>query len=155
MELRGLEQIDLVGHSLGGMVALKVAADYPARVRHLVLLSTPVLPPQKVLKQQRRLLRLMPASSFVDLPKEMVLSALDALAAADISTDLSRVCAPTLAVVAAEDSLNLAAAQLLADQIGAQIYQVAGKAEEILTDQAVVVAGLIEAFCTDCWPEIS
>jgi pimeloyl-ACP methyl ester carboxylesterase len=35
----GLGQIDLVGHSFGGMVAAEIAATYPARVRRLVLLD--------------------------------------------------------------------------------------------------------------------
>jgi pimeloyl-ACP methyl ester carboxylesterase len=36
----GLEQLNLLGHSHGGMVAMAYAAAYPARVRRLVLAST-------------------------------------------------------------------------------------------------------------------
>jgi pimeloyl-ACP methyl ester carboxylesterase len=35
----GLEQVDLVGHSFGGMVAAEIAATYPRRVRRLVLID--------------------------------------------------------------------------------------------------------------------
>src|SRR3954452_18759785 len=35
----GLEQVDLMGYSLGGMVALRTAIQHPALVRRLVLLS--------------------------------------------------------------------------------------------------------------------
>ena len=38
-ERLGLEQIDLVGHSFGGMVAAEIAATYPNRVRNLVLID--------------------------------------------------------------------------------------------------------------------
>jgi pimeloyl-ACP methyl ester carboxylesterase len=36
----GIEQADVMGYSLGGMVALRVAIQHPARVRKLVLAST-------------------------------------------------------------------------------------------------------------------
>lgn len=35
----GLEQIDLIGHSFGGMIAAEIAAAYPHRVRKLVLID--------------------------------------------------------------------------------------------------------------------
>ena len=38
--ISGLEQIDLLGHSHGGVVAMRYAAAHPARVRRLVLAST-------------------------------------------------------------------------------------------------------------------
>ncbi|MBL6752371.1 MAG: alpha/beta fold hydrolase [Nevskia sp.] len=38
-EKLGLAQIDLVGHSFGGMVAAEIAATYPGRVRKLVLID--------------------------------------------------------------------------------------------------------------------
>ena len=36
----GVERLDLLGHSHGGVVAMAYAAEYPARVRRLVLMST-------------------------------------------------------------------------------------------------------------------
>ena len=36
----GLERVHLVGHSMGGMIALQVALDYPERVDRLVLYGT-------------------------------------------------------------------------------------------------------------------
>jgi pimeloyl-ACP methyl ester carboxylesterase len=35
----GLDQVDLIGHSFGGMVAAEIAAAYPDRVRRLVLID--------------------------------------------------------------------------------------------------------------------
>jgi pimeloyl-ACP methyl ester carboxylesterase len=39
-EAMGFKEINLVGFSLGGMIAQQVALDYPSLVRHLVLLGT-------------------------------------------------------------------------------------------------------------------
>jgi esterase len=44
MDLLGLEQADLVGHSLGGYVALTVAQLAPRRVRRLLVEETPIPP---------------------------------------------------------------------------------------------------------------
>ena len=35
----GLDKVDVVGHSMGGMLAARFARTYPARIRHLVLYS--------------------------------------------------------------------------------------------------------------------
>lgn len=45
MEVQGMEQADVAGHSLGGMVAQRLAADHPERVSNMVLVATMVLPP--------------------------------------------------------------------------------------------------------------
>jgi len=40
-EFLGLDEVDVMGHSLGGGVALRTAIDHPGLVRRLVLVSTP------------------------------------------------------------------------------------------------------------------
>jgi pimeloyl-ACP methyl ester carboxylesterase len=40
----GVEQADVLGHSMGGLIALEVAALYPARVRRLVLAASCAAP---------------------------------------------------------------------------------------------------------------
>jgi pimeloyl-ACP methyl ester carboxylesterase len=44
----GLERVDLVGHSLGGAVAVATAARHPARVRRLVLVAPAGLAPRAI-----------------------------------------------------------------------------------------------------------
>jgi pimeloyl-ACP methyl ester carboxylesterase len=44
MKAQGLERSALVAHSMGGLVALRVAAKYPDQVTGLVLIDTPLLP---------------------------------------------------------------------------------------------------------------
>lgn len=145
LELRGVEKVDLVGNSLGGMVALRVAAENPSVVRRLVLISTPVIPSKSALRMQRAVLALRPARRFTEVPKATVLEALDALARSEISTDLSRVKVPTLAIVPAADQPLLAAAEVLRQQLGATVETVDGEGD-LVRDHGDRIASLIDDF---------
>lgn len=47
LEHLGLGNVDVVGHSLGGMIGLWLAAKHPGRVRRLVTMTSGVIPPSK------------------------------------------------------------------------------------------------------------
>ena len=56
MDALGIEKASVVGHSMGGEVAMRVAAAYPGRVDHLALVASvsgdrvPTLPPSPLIK---------------------------------------------------------------------------------------------------------
>jgi proline iminopeptidase len=52
----GVEQVALIGHSFGGVLALEYAARYPERVSRLVLASTPASLPTACAARKARLL---------------------------------------------------------------------------------------------------
>lgn len=54
MDEQGLEQVDLLGHSFGGRVSIRLASRYPLRVRSLVLINSGGLQRQRSLRQQMR-----------------------------------------------------------------------------------------------------
>lgn len=56
----GVNQITLVGHSFGGVLALEYAARYPEHVSHLVLVSAPADVPASCAIRKARLLELHP-----------------------------------------------------------------------------------------------
>ena len=56
----GVNQITLVGHSFGGVLALEYAARYPEHVSHLILVSTPADVPASCAIRKARLLELHP-----------------------------------------------------------------------------------------------
>ncbi|MGC2778754.1 MAG: alpha/beta hydrolase [Bradyrhizobium sp.] len=89
----GITKVDVVAHSLGGMLAVRVARAYPERVAHLVLtapigledyrLSVPPLPSEKILESEDKLTadgyrRQLETNYALKLPPEQVTPFIDA-----------------------------------------------------------------------------
>lgn len=146
MELRDLDVVDVCGTGLGGMVALRFAADEPARVGRLVLVDTPVVPPRTTLRVQRAMLKLAPARSFAPgVSKETMLAGIDAMMSLDLSTDLRRIQSPTTVVAAVGNKLSMAAADLLAKGIaGAQVESVEGAANDVVRESPRELAEILD-----------
>jgi len=147
MQLRDLDVVDVCGTGLGGMVALRFAADEPARVGRLILVDTPVVPPKTALRVQRAMLKLAPARSFAPgVSKETMLEGLDAMMSLDLSTDLRRIDTPTTVVAAAGNKMSVAAADLLVKGIrGAEGVTVAGASADVVRECPDQLAEIITA----------
>ena len=113
--LEGMQQVDLCGVSYGAMVAAQLAADFPGRVRRLVLIGGQVRPPRSVMRMQAALLRMIPRSRFVDagVSKQQVLRSQEVVRALDLTDALPRITARTLVVVGSKDVVNQPAARAL------------------------------------------
>ena len=149
MEVRGAEKADLVGYSLGGLVALKTALSYPEKIAHLVLISTPVVLSPKSIARQRMMVKLAPSVLFKEVSKEHVLAALDALAKADLSVDYTKLTTPVLSVTAEGDAMGRASADLLANDAHAVTRFLPGSDPDLLTTAPARLAQLISDFCAD------
>ncbi|MFV0452325.1 MAG: alpha/beta fold hydrolase [Propioniciclava sp.] len=144
----GVEQMQLVGSSLGAVVALDVATREPATVSHLVLAAGIVHPPAALMRVQRAIVSLIPRGRLArtGVDKAGFLSALDAAAAIDYRDDLAKVTARTLVLVGSRDRANHPAADQLAggipgarlevvEQAGHSIHaEVPGRFNEIVFD---------------------
>jgi 3-oxoadipate enol-lactonase len=93
LDAAGLRRVDLVGHSLGGVVAYLVAAAVPERVRRLVLEDVPFPRSRPVVAPER-------PHGDLDYDWDMVLAVRRQLDAPppDWGDALSRVTAPTLVI---------------------------------------------------------
>ncbi len=149
IEARGAERADLVGYSLGGLVALRMAALYPEKIAHLVLVSTPVVPSQSAIKRQRTVVKLTPSGLFRQVGKEQVLAAMDALLEANLGVDLAQISAPVLAIAAEGDPVGRASAELLADQVQAATRLLPGTSPDLLRAEPARLAQLIADFRAD------
>lgn len=56
LEQAGLDRVDLLGHSFGGRIGLRIASEWPGRLRRLVLVDAAGLPRRRSWSQRGRLL---------------------------------------------------------------------------------------------------
>lgn len=118
MDRNGIESGFLIGHQLGAMVALQVAATEPTMVTGLVLSGAVAAPSSMALGLQRMVIRLLPNKSLAEsgATKADLLRALDLIATADFGKNLSRITAPAL-IIAGSGDPGRSAAQELAERL--------------------------------------
>ena len=145
----GVEQMSLVGVSLGAMVALDAAIRAPQTISHLVLAAGQVNPPKSVMRMQRLAFSLIPAGRLaaMGVQKKRFLKALDAAARIDYRSQLGQVSAKTLVLVGANDKANQPAARALAEGIpGARLEVVPGAGHQVNTDNPAAFNKLVYEF---------
>lgn len=111
----GVGPADFVGHSLGALLCVRLAARHPEVVERLVLVAPAGVPDRTALRSTGPLLRALLASrpSFLALLARdavrsgpvTILSAALRLLAADVRGDLAAVQAPTLILLGGKDAL--------------------------------------------------
>ena len=149
--LEGFEAADLCGLSYGAMVATRLAADFPERVRRLVLVAGQVRPPRLLMRAQQTALRMVPASRLADsgVSKDRLLQALDAARAADLTDALPQIQAPTLVLVGARDKANIPGARALVSGIpGARLQLVEGAGHAVNEEAPAELVRLLQDFLT-------
>ncbi|AXH97042.1 alpha/beta fold hydrolase [Ornithinimicrobium avium] len=147
--LEGMRQVDLCGVSYGAMVAAQVAADYPERVRRLVLVGGQVRPSRTVLRLQSALVRMVPRSRLADagVSKEQVLRSQQVVRALDLTEALPRITARTLVVVGGKDLANQAGARALAAGIpDARLRVLEGAGHLVNTEKPEELTELLRDF---------
>lgn len=147
--LEGMQQVDLAGLSYGAVVATRLAADFPERVRRLVLVAGMVRPPKALMKLQLKMLKMMPASRLADssVSKERLLQTLDVVRQIDLTDALPRITAPTLVLVGAKDRANQPAARALAAGIpGAELREVPGAGHQVNVEQPRALVEILREF---------
>lgn len=148
----GVEQMDLVGVSLGAMVALDAAVRAPETVAHLVLAAGQVNPPRSVMRMQRLVFSMVPARRLaaMGVEKGRFLQALDQAAGVDYRSRLGQVTARTLVLVGGNDKANLPAARALAAGIpGARLEIMDGVGHQPNVEDPEAFNALLWPFLAD------
>ncbi len=111
--------LNLVGLSLGGMLALNYAVDNPEAVRSLVLIGTQYKSPKAMLKLQNVIFKIMPKSSFSEtgFDKRNFISLANSMAELDFNKKLQNVSCPVLILIGERDKPNRKAALELSQLI--------------------------------------
>jgi pimeloyl-ACP methyl ester carboxylesterase len=109
----GIERADLMGHSMGGMLSVAMAARHPERVRRLVLVDSAGLPEfarphwrvplRAITDSSMRQWRMYPTFVKIGLRARTAREGLDIIRRYSVRGDLRRVQAPTLIVWGSRD----------------------------------------------------
>lgn len=127
-------QIHLCGISLGGILALNYALDFPDKVKSLVLIGTPHKVPKMMFEIQNIIFRFMPKSMFGNMvfDKKDILTLGNSMKTLDFSNRVQNIKCPALVICGAKDSANMKSAHYLSGHMK-------NAKEEIIADTGHVV----------------
>ena len=112
-------QIHLCGLSLGGILALNFALDFPRKVKTLVLIGTPYKVPKVAFSFQNIIFRFLPKSIFETMAfdKKNTFALGDTMKNLDFSDRVKNIKCPTLILCGKKDSANMKSADYLSQSI--------------------------------------
>ena len=112
-------QIHLCGLSLGGILALNFALDFPQKVKTLVLIGTPYKVPKVAFSFQNIISRFLPKSIFETMAfdKKNTFALGDTMKNLDFSDRVKNIKCPTLILCGKKDSANMKSADYLSQSI--------------------------------------
>lgn len=140
--------LDLCGLSLGAVLALNYAADFPERVRSLVLIAGQYKVPRALMKLQGMIFRLMPRKAFsgTGFGKSDFIALNSSMAGLDFTDKLQDVPVDTLVAVGERDKPNAAAADELSMLLGCPLEVIPNSGHEVNVDNPKALAEVITAF---------
>ena len=112
-------QIHLCGLSLGGILALNFALDFPQKVKTLVLIGTPYKVPKVAFSFQNIIFRFLPKSIFETMAfdKKNTFALGDTMKNLDFSDRVKNIKCPSLILCGKKDSANMKSADYLSQSI--------------------------------------
>lgn len=112
-------RLDLCGVSLGGILALNYALDFPDKVNTLVLIGTPHKVPKIMFSIQNIIFRFLPKSFFetMEFSKKDIFILGNSMKELDFSHKVQNVKCPTLIICGKKDSVNMKYAYFLFENI--------------------------------------
>lgn len=143
------EEIVLCGLSLGAVLALNYAIDHPDKTKALVLIAAQYKMPEKLLKFQNMLFRLMPNSMFkqTGFKKADVISLCGTMAELDFTESLHNVSCPVLIVCGEKDNANKKASQELARYLSkCSFYELLKTGHEVNIEAPEEMAIVLQKF---------
>ena len=113
------EPLNLCGLSLGAVLALNYAIEFPQKVNSLILIAPQYDMPKFLLKVQNVMFKFMPESQFKDigLTKKDFITLTNSMADMDFTSGLGKVTCPVLVLCGEKDNVNKKASVKLAEKL--------------------------------------
>ena len=141
------EPLNLCGLSLGAVLALNYAIDYPQKVKSLILIAPQYNMPKFLLKIQNVLFKFMPESQFKDigLTKKDFITLTNSMANMNFASGLENVACPVLVLCGEKDNVNKKAAVKIAEKLSrAKFSTIENSGHEVNIDNPKGLAKIIE-----------
>ena len=113
------DKLNLVGLSLGGILAIDYAILHPEKVNSIIICAVPYEIPKKLFKIQNFIFKFMPKRAFEDIgvSKENFIQLTNSMAEINIKEKISKLKCPTIVVCGEKDSANIEGAKKLNENI--------------------------------------
>ena len=130
-------KVDICGLSLGGIIGLEYALDYPEKVRSLILIGTPHKVPKAAFAFQNLIFRFLPASVFngMAFDKKGTFALGESMKDLDFSRRVSNVCCPSLIICGEKDRANIKSARYFSEHIPLSELKIFDKAGHIINEE--------------------
>ena len=145
-------QIHLCGLSLGGILALQYALDFPDKVKTLVLIGTPHKMPKVMLAVQNIVFRFLPKSVFdnMEFSKKDIFTLEKSMKDLDFRGKVKNIACPTLIVCGKNDSANMKSALYFSENIpGAKLEILENTGHIVNEENPGALAKLLDEFFAD------
>ena len=130
-------KIDLCGLSLGGILALNYAIDYPNKVEKLVLIGTPYRVPKVMFSIQNVIFKFLPKKLFETMAfnKKDTFILGSTMKKIDFSNRVQNIKCPTLVICGEKDSANIKSAHYLAENIKNSKLEIIKNTRHIINEE--------------------
>lgn len=143
------EPLNLCGLSLGAVLALNYAIDYPAKVQSLVLIGGQYEMPKGLLKFQNIMFRFVPETSFqkMGFNRKDMIQLTNSMLDLNFREDLKEISCRTLIICGEKDHANKKASKYLSESIaGAKIQFIENAGHELNLEAPKQLAEILNQF---------
>ena len=147
------DKLNLCGLSLGGLLALNYAIQYPKKINSLVLIGTPFEIPKGLLKFQNFVFKLIPKSAFqsMGVSKKDFIRLSKSMAELNFMESAATLDCPTLILCGAKDKANMESARLFHEAMkNSRRIIVEDCGHEVNKDHPYRVASILQGFWNEC-----
>lgn len=115
-----VDQINICGLSMGGVLALNYANRHPEKVNSLVLIGIPYIVPQEMIEKQNAMFEAMPEEAFggLGIAKSDFIRLVNELSNIDIPGLVEKISCRCLVICGENDTANLDSAMHIHEKIG-------------------------------------